>query len=195
VPEPLALRHLCLPLSAGADVRLSGKPALWFALPVVVLTISACGSRTGLTMACNASCPPCPGESVATCDSGIPDARIDFSDTSEASMLDVGSDASNASDDPLGLVWYDTEASGTCHGIWTRVAGTSTFSATWPDCHVTATLAIAIHGTQVSVTRTDSSDGNNCNYIGMLSGSSVTGTYSCTQTNAPVPFWSATITK
>jgi len=110
-------------------------------------------------------------------------------------MLDAGGDASDASDDPLGSIWYDTEASGTCHGIWTRVPGTSTFSATWPDCHVTATLVIAVHGVQVSVTRTDSSDGNNCNYTGTLNGNSVTGTYSCTQYTPPVPSWSATITK
>jgi hypothetical protein len=100
---------------------------------------------------------------------------------------------SGESEGPLGSVWNEVEAA--CHGVWTRVADTSTFSADWADCNVTATLVITITGVQVSVTRTSSSDGNDCNYVGTLSGNSVAGTYSCTISNPLARTWSATITE
>jgi hypothetical protein len=58
----------------------------------------------------------------------------------------------------------------------------------------TFTLTITIVGTNVTVNRTDSADGNNCVYTGTLSGVMVTGTYSCTIYQPPAPgAWSATI--
>jgi hypothetical protein len=96
----------------------------------------------------------------------------------------------------LGHVWYDVEAGGNCHGIWTRIGTSSQFSAAWPDCRVTAQLTITVVGANVFVTRTNSSDGNDCHYAGVLApdGLTVSGTYSCTVVStAGSPGWSARI--
>ena len=96
----------------------------------------------------------------------------------------------------IGRVWYDVEAGGNCHGIWTRVGMSSQFSAAWPDCGVTAQLTITVVGANVFVTRTNSSDRNDCHYAGVLApdGLTVSGTYSCTVVStAGSPGWSARI--
>jgi hypothetical protein len=112
------------------------------------------------------------------------------------SRPDTFAETDSSSDtNPYGEIWNDIEASGNCHGTWTRIGQTHVFSAVWSDCKVTATLDITITGLQVSIVRTESSDGNNCTYQGTLSadGLSVAGTYSCTLNPPSNPNWNATI--
>jgi hypothetical protein len=60
---------------------------------------------------------------------------------------------------------------------------------------VTASLTITVTGSSVSVDRTNSSDGNDCTYTGMLSADCmvVIGTYTCSKDNGSSGKWSATI--
>lgn len=64
-------------------------------------------------------------------------------------------------------------------GTWTRQGNSSTFDARWGG--ITAVLTIRVSGNQVSVTRRQSSDSNDCDYVGVLAsdGRTVTGTYDC----------------
>lgn len=94
----------------------------------------------------------------------------------------------------LGRIWHVQE--GGWNGVWTRRGNSNVFDARWtmPGApEVTAVLTINIFGNNVQVLRRNSSDGNNCEYTGTLSGDgrTVTGTYRCTQGGGS---WSATIT-
>ena len=103
--------------------------------------------------------------------------------------------SSTTCSDPLGTVWNETEALGECPSTWTRQGIGSMFTDDQHSCGVTATLTISIIGNSVSVSRTNSSDGNDCTYTGTLNAdcTSASGTYSCTQNNQLSGPWSATI--
>ena len=135
----------------------------------------------------------------ATSESLSHDAAFDALDSSHdansGTSNDSGSDAARCLN-PLGAVWNEIEASGACMSKWTRQGSTSMFTdQQGPPCNVTASLTITISGSSVSVSRTNSSDTNDCTYTGMLSAdcSSVTGTYTCTRDNGAAGKWSATI--
>lgn len=100
-------------------------------------------------------------------------------------------DPAHAQDDPLGVVWQESEGGGSWQAVWTRRGSTSTFDASWNSGRVTAVLMISRVGDQVTVARRESSDGNNCDYTGTVSGASVSGTYYCG--NGGPYEWSATI--
>jgi hypothetical protein len=123
------------------------------------------------------------------------DALDSSRDANSGTLNDSGSDASTCSN-PLGAVWNEIEANGACMSKWTRQGSTSMFTdQQGAPCSVTASLTITITGSSVSVSRTNSSDSNDCTYTGMLSAdcSSVTGTYTCTRDNGAAGKWSATI--
>nr|WP_103625988.1 hypothetical protein [Bacillus thuringiensis] len=93
----------------------------------------------------------------------------------------------------LGKLWLERE--GGWNGIWTRQGNTNVFDARWqhhanPD--VTAVLTITRAGNNIYVARRESSDGNNCDYVGTISGYEVTGTYHCDR-GEPEMTWTATI--
>ncbi|MBI1745106.1 MAG: hypothetical protein HYR55_00780 [Acidobacteria bacterium] len=88
----------------------------------------------------------------------------------------------------MGTVW-DEEESG-FHGVWRRRANSNTFDARWGG--ITAVLEITFQGNRVSIKRRQSSDGNDCDYDGTLSGRTVSGTYHCTKYPGPWK-WKATI--
>ena len=123
------------------------------------------------------------------------DALDSSRDANSGTSNDSASDASRCSN-PLGAVWNEIEANGACMSKWTRQGSTSMFTdQQGAPCNVTASLTITITGSSVSVSRTNSSDGNDCTYAGVLSPdcSSVTGTYTCTRDNGTAGKWSATI--
>jgi hypothetical protein len=84
------------------------------------------------------------------------------------------------------------------HGTWTRTSGNH-FAATWTDgtSVVTADLAITVDCADdgaVHVVRTNSSDGNDCIYVGTYNGAGVvSGTYTCTCCPGDTFPWHATI--
>lgn len=93
--------------------------------------------------------------------------------------------------DSLGIRWDERENYG--HpGVWTRRGTSNVFDADWIG--VRAVLTISIQGRQVSVARRQSSDGNDCDYVGTLAenGTTVSGTYRCTKYPGPYS-WEATI--
>lgn len=98
--------------------------------------------------------------------------------------------------DPLGAQWH-VEENGLL-GVWTRRPGGNTFDAVWPSVGVRAVLEMTLVGIRVTIARRQSSDGNDCDYIGTFvppppdSGPEVTGTYTCTRFPNPMP-WRATV--
>jgi len=98
--------------------------------------------------------------------------------------------------DPLGAQW-DVVENG-LRGVWTRRPGGNTFDAVWPSVGIRAVLEMTLVGTRVSIARRQSSDGNNCDYVGELTppppdtGPQVNGTYTCTRFSTPMR-WSATV--
>ena len=94
----------------------------------------------------------------------------------------------------VGKYWTEEEMGWT--GTW-ELSGhnRNTFNARWtalglPD--VTAVLYIYRYDNNITIHRRDSSDGNNCEYTGILGedGKTVTGTYNCVRGGGT---WSATI--
>ena len=94
-------------------------------------------------------------------------------------------------DDPLGVRWLEEEGVGSWSAVWTRRGSTGVFDASWNNGRITAVLTISISGSTASVARRQSSDGNDCDYTGTVSGNRVEGTYTCT--NGGPYEWSATI--
>ncbi|MEX3625036.1 hypothetical protein [Viridibacillus arvi] len=99
------------------------------------------------------------------------------------------------SSDGLGKRWLERE--GSWNGIWSRRGNTNVFDALWqyhahPD--VTAVLTITRAGNTIYVARRESSDGNNCDYVGTIAadGVTVSGTYHCDR-GEPEMTWTATI--
>lgn len=90
--------------------------------------------------------------------------------------------------DPLGTRWSESE--GGWSGDWVRRGTSNVFNASWGGGSIRAVLTISISGNQVSVSRQNATDGNNCQYQGTLNGSQVSGTYTCTSGGGN---WSATI--
>jgi hypothetical protein len=93
-------------------------------------------------------------------------------------------------EDSLGSEWSERESNWI--GRWVRRGKTSTFDATWTRDgeEVEGILTIDIVGNHVTIDRSNASDGNNCQYEGILSGDSVSGSRRCKSGGGP---WSATI--
>ncbi|MFD7522065.1 hypothetical protein [Paenibacillus chitinolyticus] len=81
----------------------------------------------------------------------------------------------------LGTVWHEKE--GSWNGEWRRRGDTNIFDAKWTSggSMVTAILEVHLSGNFVTILRRNSSDGNNCDYIGTISpdGKTLSGTYNC----------------
>ena len=78
--------------------------------------------------------------------------------------------------------WAVTEGPyGEWKGTWTIDPSRSDFSIILQSQHgtVTADGKYTKSGNTVSIARTGSSDGNDCNYSGTISGKSISGTYFC----------------
>jgi hypothetical protein len=94
--------------------------------------------------------------------------------------------------DGLGTVWNVNESG--YRGEWTRQGTSSSFKAVWGT--TTADLTITRSGNSVTVSRTNSSDGNDCTYTGTIQADckTVSGTYHCKRhTPKEGATWSATI--
>ncbi|WP_449622283.1 hypothetical protein [Robertmurraya sp. Marseille-Q9965] len=91
----------------------------------------------------------------------------------------------------LGTRWEVEE--GGWRGVWTRRGNSNTFDGRWTrqgSNPITAVLTIQVFGDFVSISRRNSSDGNNCLYVGRVVGNRVTGQNVCTRGGGA---WSATI--
>lgn len=126
---------------------------------------------------------------VAGCDSsngmnGVGNGGPSGGDTTMSSGVCAGTVS-------LGTSWSESEA---CAGNWTRRGSTSTFDAAWSCASgkVTAVLTISVDQATVHITRTSSSDGNDCSYSGTVASdcTSVSGTYTCKGGGGS---WTATI--
>ncbi|WP_046176209.1 hypothetical protein [Domibacillus indicus] len=98
-------------------------------------------------------------------------------------------------EDRLGRRWNEQEGGWT--GVWTRRGNSNIFDARWTQPgqqDVTAVLSISIDGNTVRVARRNSSDGNNCDYRGTLSGDgrTVSGQFTCDRGGGS---WRATIVR
>ena len=92
----------------------------------------------------------------------------------------------------LGAVWTESESGQ--QGTFRRRPGGNTFDAEWAPSGVRAVLEMSLTGTRVAISRRQSSDGNNCEYVGEIVGNTVSGTYLCGNTPSPIP-WQATIAR
>ncbi len=115
--------------------------------------------------------------------------------TDAVSLEEGGGTCAGSTGCQLGSTWSETESNGTCSSTFTRQGLTDSFlmSQTCGAGSLTADLTIMFSGSDVTISRTNSSDGNECTYSGTLSGDcqSVSGTYTCTTGYAGA--WSATI--
>lgn len=96
--------------------------------------------------------------------------------------------------DRMGRQWQESESG--WQGVWIRRGNSNIFDARWGSepRSITAEMAINISGNRVTIKRSKSSDGNDCDYSGTIAndGVKVEGTYTCTL--HPGPFnWSASI--
>lgn len=90
----------------------------------------------------------------------------------------------------LGTVWNEIEE--TERAVWTRRPGTNTFDASWSNGRVRAVLEMAVQGNQVTIRRSQSTDGYECTYTGTISGDQASGTFGCNRFGGQKP-WRATI--
>jgi hypothetical protein len=90
----------------------------------------------------------------------------------------------------LGSVWNETEE--TEHAVWTRRPGTNVFDASWSNGRVRALLQMSLAGNQVTIRRTQSTDGYDCTYTGTIHGNQAGGTFGCNRFAGYKP-WRATI--
>ena len=90
----------------------------------------------------------------------------------------------------LGAVWNEEEVGG--RGVWVRRGTTDVFDARWGN--VTAELTITLQSGSVEIDRRNSSDGNDCRYLGHFSAEDrVGGSYTC-KSGGPY-LWHATVQK
>ena len=90
----------------------------------------------------------------------------------------------------LGDVWNEFE--GSERAIWTRRPGSNTFDASWSNGRVRAVLEMSLNGNQVTIRRSQSTDGYECVYTGTLQGREASGTFGCNRFSGQLP-WRATI--
>lgn len=91
----------------------------------------------------------------------------------------------------LGTRWEVEE--GGWRAVWTRRGNSNTFDGRWTRQGaqpITAVLRMDVQDNFVCISRRNSSDGNNCQYVGRVEGNRVTGTNVCDRGGGP---WSATI--
>jgi|ERR1051326_938295 hypothetical protein len=111
----------------------------------------------------------------------------------QAQMERPGAAVPGASACGLGSRWEETEEG--WRATWTRRGASNIFDvdSNKGSLHLTAVQTIEINGSRVKVTRTNASDGNNCEMEGTIGadGIHVTGSYRC-KSGGPYN-WSATI--
>ncbi|KKI91025.1 hypothetical protein WQ54_17170 [Bacillus sp. SA1-12] len=91
----------------------------------------------------------------------------------------------------LGTRWEVEE--GGFRGVWTRRGNSNVFDARWTRpgaTPITAVLRMRLQDNFVCISRRNSSDGNNCQYVGRIEGRRVTGFNICNRGGGP---WSGTI--
>lgn len=91
----------------------------------------------------------------------------------------------------LGTRWEVEE--GGWRAVWTRRGNSNTFDGRWTRQGaqpITAVLRIDVQDNFVCISRRNSSDGNNCQYVGRVEGNRVTGTNICDRGGGQ---WSAVI--
>jgi len=91
----------------------------------------------------------------------------------------------------LGTRWEVEE--GGWRAVWTRRGNSNVFDGRWTRqgaTPITAVLNITVQDHFVCISRRNSSDGNNCQYVGRVEGNRVTGTNVCDRGGGS---WSATI--
>lgn len=82
----------------------------------------------------------------------------------------------------LGRRWEVQE--GAWNAVWVRRRNSNTFDGRWTRqgaTPITAVLVMEVDGNNVRISRRNSSDGNNCQYIGRIQGSNASGTFTCDQ--------------
>lgn len=107
-----------------------------------------------------------------------------------AGVTGTGTMAGSVSTGALGNVWSESEAG--FSGTWTRRPGTNIFDGFWSGVNVRAVLEVSYSGNQVTVHRSQGSDGYVCDYTGTLNGYDITGTFGCNKNPGPIA-WRATI--
>ncbi|MEK4149733.1 hypothetical protein NST02_22055 [Robertmurraya sp. FSL W8-0741] len=88
--------------------------------------------------------------------------------------------------------WWQVEE-GAWSGVWTRRGNSNVFDARWTRqgaTPITAVMTVNVHDRFVSISRRNSSDGNDCQYVGIIEGNRVRGTNVCIRGGGT---WSATI--
>lgn len=88
--------------------------------------------------------------------------------------------------------WWQVEE-GSWSGVWTRRGNSNVFDARWTRqgaTPITAVMTMNVFDRFVSISRRNSSDGNNCQYVGIIEGDRVRGTSVCNRGGGS---WSATI--
>lgn len=88
----------------------------------------------------------------------------------------------------LGTLW-DAEFQGGWTGVWTRRGTSNVFDAVWTQGreNITAVLTLSITGRTVRVASRQSSENEDCDYLGTLAadGVTVSGTATCTVYRGP----------
>jgi hypothetical protein len=91
----------------------------------------------------------------------------------------------------IGTRWEVEE--GGWRGVWTRRGNSNVFDARWTragERPITAVLRMRLQDNFVCISRRNSSDGNDCQYVGRIEGRRVTGFNICNRGGGP---WSGTI--
>lgn len=91
----------------------------------------------------------------------------------------------------LGTRW-EVEESG-WRAVWTRRGNSNVFDGRWTRegaTPITAVLRVNVDGNFVCISRRNSSDGNNCQYVGRIEGNRIVGNNICNRGGGP---WTATI--
>lgn len=88
--------------------------------------------------------------------------------------------------------WWEVEE-GVWRGVWTRRGNSNVFDARWTRqgaAPITGVVRIDVQDQFVCISRRNSSDGNNCQYVGKVDGNQVRGTNVCNRGGGS---WSAVI--
>lgn len=91
----------------------------------------------------------------------------------------------------LGTRWEVEE--GGWRAVWTRRGNSNVFDGRWTragQTPITAVLRMTVDGNFVCISRRNSSDGNNCQYVGRIEGNRVVGSNVCNRGGGS---WSGTI--
>ena len=76
--------------------------------------------------------------------------------------------------------------------MWTRRPCSNTFDAAWSNGRVRAVLEMSLQGNQVTIRRSQGTDGYECVYTGTITGNQAVGSFGCNRFSGQKP-WRATI--